>query len=185
MMTNEESKELLRELFIAFPYAGDFLQKSTYPAETHAAWCKMLCGVDIRYARAAIDKWTSGELSPPDKPWEMGMLPLKIRAVAATIADKAAQAERQRKVQEESDYRSQARGRSNCGRLMQCSLDAGSMYRDGLLTAQRNKEIVAELCSQVGRSDGQVDVPIEIQEWRRRGSKSIVKFDDIHQAVAG
>jgi hypothetical protein len=177
-MTNDEAKEVLRDVFISFPYMHRYLNDCADADATHAEWCRMLQGINIDCAKAAVCKWKSGEVAPPDKPWEMGMLPLKLRAVAGKIADLAAKEERYRSTQTETVHRTQSRSRSNVGRLMRCSLDAGEMYKSGLISAERNKEIVDDLISQRGNTD--CIVPPEIEEWRRRGSKPAISFSDIH-----
>jgi hypothetical protein len=166
-MTQNEAAAIFANLFVAFPHMGDYVDKTPDPQATINEWKAMLGSVNHDAAKTAVARWKSGEAEVPDKPWELSLLPLKLRAVAGKIADERAKAERQRSIQAESDARLSAVKRSNCGALVRLSLVAGGMRRDGLLTDERNQEIVRELKSQVGRDDQEVRVPPEIAEYMR------------------
>lgn len=175
-MTPQESENVLRDVFIAFPYIHRYMNEVAEPQQTHAEWCKMLQPLPIVHVQRAVEKWKSGEVEPPSKPWEMGMLPLKLRAVAGKIADQAAKDDRYKTVQSETDQRTRSRGQSNLGRLMKCSMAAGEMLKSGLISESRNREIVADLGSQVGKSD--CIVPPEVQEFLRGRTKPLL-FSDV------
>ncbi len=176
-MTVDEAKEVFREIFIVFPHMHRYLNDCADADATLAEWCKMLGSVKLDHARLAVTRWKSGEADPPDKPWEMGLLPLKLRAVAGKIADQAAKAEKLRMVQAETEQRTRSRSKSNFGRLMQASLDNGEMYKIGLISEERNKEILKEIESQIGNSD--CILAPEIEAWRKSGRKGRLEFSDI------
>ncbi len=169
-MTPEQAKDIFEELFVTFPHTEEYVMRLTNPQATIEKWKHMILPVDFAFAKAAIKKWESGDVEPPDKPWELGMLPLKLRAVAGKIADDAAKQERLRLMQQETLQRTQSRSPSNLGQLLKCSLDSGAMLREGFITKERNKEIMQHLTAQIGQPD--VDVPREITEWRRGGNRS-------------
>lgn len=169
-MTPEQAKNIFEELFITFPHTEDYVMRLTNPQATVEKWKQMILSMDFVFAKAAIKKWESGDAEPPDKPWELGLLPLKLRAVAGRISDDAAKQERLRRMQDETLQRTQSRSPNNLGRLLKCSLDSGAMLREGFITRERNDEILRHLKSQIGEPD--VDVPREVEEWRRGGNRS-------------
>ena len=163
-MTPTEAKLIYDTVFEAFPYMRQFLSNTENPQATIDTWKKMILPLDFSHTSAAIDKWKSGEVEPPDKPWEMGMLPLKLRAVASKIADAAAKAEKLRETQEHTRERLVDRPRSKVGRLCKASLIAGGLRRDGVISDERNREIVADLKRQVFLAGDEVVLPPEVRE---------------------
>jgi hypothetical protein len=164
-MTPSEAKIIYDAIFEAFPYMSQYLKASPTPQATIDTWKKMILPLDFSHTSAAIDKWKSGEVEPPDKPWEMGMLPLKLRAVASKIADAAAKAEKLRETQQHTRERLVDRPRSKVGRLCKASLIAGGLRRDGVISDERNREIVADLKRQVFLAGDEVVLPPEVREF--------------------
>jgi hypothetical protein len=172
-MSPEQARLTFDAIFLAFPYMEDWLDKTTSPQATIDEWKKMILPLKYEYTSAAIDKWKSGEVEPPDKPWEMGMLPLKLRAVASKIADAAAKAEKLRETQQHTRERLVDRPRSKVGRLCKASLIAGSLRRDGVISDDRNREIVADLKRQVFLAGDEVILPPEVREFMNARSTTL------------
>jgi hypothetical protein len=171
-MTPAEAKMTYDTIFEAFPYMRDWLEKTSTAQATIDEWKRMILPLRYDHALAAIGKWKAGELDPPDKPWEMGMLPLKIRAVASKIADAAAKTEKDRKLVSDTQARLAATKRSIFPRLLRLSLVSGAALRDGQITSERNKEIVADLLSQLAAGCDDVREPEELKSYLRRRSQS-------------
>jgi hypothetical protein len=163
-MTPAEAKLTYDTIFEAFPYMSQYLKASPTPQATIDEWKRMILPLNFDHTKAAIDKWKSGEVEVPDKPWEMGLLPLKLRAVASKIADAAAKSQKLRETQEHTRERLVDRPRSKVGRLCKASLIAGGMRRDGLISDERNREIVADLKRQVFLAGDEVRLPPEVRD---------------------
>jgi hypothetical protein len=169
-MTPVEAKLIYDTVFEAFPYMRSFLANTENPQATIDTWKKMILPLKFAHASAAVDKWKAGELSPPDKPWEMGMLPLKIRAVASKISDAAAKTEKDKKLVSDTQERLAATKRSIFPRLLRLSLVSGAALRDGQITTERNKEIVADLLRQLAGNRDDVEEPEELKSYIRHRS---------------
>lgn len=169
-MTPTEAKLTYDTIFEAFPYMRTFLNNTETPQATIDTWKQMILPLHFAHATAAIDKWKSGEVEPPEKPWEMGMLPLKLRAVASKIADAAAKTQKLRETQEHTRERLTDRPRSKVGRLCKASLIAGGLRRDGVISDERNREIVADLKRQVLLAGDEVVLPPEVREFMQRST---------------
>ncbi len=166
-MNREQAVQIYRELFVAFPHMHDALNRAESPDETFEAWCKMLVDVNCESAQVAIGKWKSGSLEPPEKPWEVSLLPLKIKAVAGTIEMRKAKQDRQEALHRETIARNTARPRGNFAELMRVAMRAGHLHRDGLISDAENKSIVRDLQSQLSQNNTSVEVPIAVQRlWR-------------------
>jgi hypothetical protein len=170
-MTVTEAQRLYESLFVAFPYFAEWIGKQPSREATLDEWCEMLRTVKLEHAQQAVGLWKAGELDPPDKPWEMGMLPLKIRAVASKIADRAAKTEKDRKLVSDTQERLAATKRSIFPRLLRLSLVSGAALRDGQITSERNKEIVADLLSQLAAGRDDVKEPEELKSYLRKRSQ--------------
>lgn len=164
-MTPTEAKQTYDTIFEAFPYMSQYLKASPTPQATIDEWKRMILPLRYDHATAAIDKWKSGASEVPDKPWEMGLLPLKLRAVASWIADAEAKSKRLHATQEHTEERLVDRPRSKVGRLCKASLIAGGMRRDGLISDERNREIVADLKRQVFLAGDDVTLPAEVRDY--------------------
>jgi hypothetical protein len=164
-MTPREAQAIFERLFVAFPYWGEYLEKQPNTQGTMGEWCRMLSAVKKEHADAAVGKWLSGEIEPPDKPWEVGMLPLKIRAMAGKIADAAAKRQKTEAMERMTEERLQTVKRSTFPRLLRMSLVSGYMLRDGLITEERNSEILADLMRQLESKTDEVDEPEEIRNY--------------------
>jgi hypothetical protein len=170
-MTPSEAKLIYDTVFEAFPYMRSFLGNTENPQATIDTWKEMILPLNFAHAQQAVGLWKSGELEPPDKPWEMGMLPLKIRAVASKIADAAAKTEKDRKLVSDTQERLAATKRSIFPRLLRLSLVSGAALRDGQITSERNKEIVADLLSQLAAGRDDVREPEELKSYLRKRSQ--------------
>jgi hypothetical protein len=169
IMTEREAEKILEMVFIAFPYAGEYLERSAYPQQTHAEWCRMLRDVDWKIAIVVVDRWKSGELAVPDKPWEMGMLPLKLKAVASRIADERAKRERIERMQAETRERMGLRsGHDNLPQAIRASLRLGSMLRDGKINEDRHNEILKDLLKQSCDRANAFRMPEELRRFVQR-----------------
>ena len=172
-MTPTEAKQTYDTIFEAFPYMSQYLKGSPTPQATIDEWKRMILPLRFDHAAAAVDKWKSGEVEVPDKPWEMGLLPLKLRAVASRIADVESKAKRLQATQEHTAERLVDRPRSKVGRLCKASLIAGGMRRDGLISEERNREIVADLKRQVFLAGDEVVLPQEVREFMNARSTTL------------
>jgi hypothetical protein len=171
-MSPEQTTTVFDSIFLAFPYIADWLEKTPTPQATIDEWKRMILPLRYEHAQQAVGLWKAGELEPPDKPWEMGMLPLKIRAVASKIADAAAKTEKDRKLVSDTQERLAATKRSIFPRLLRLSLVSGAALRDGQITSERNKEIVADLLSQLAAGRDDVKEPEELKSYLRKRSQS-------------
>jgi len=169
-MTPTEAKLIYDTIFEAFPYMRSFLSNTENPQATMDTWKEMILPLNFAYAQQSVTLWKAGELPPPDKPWEMGMLPLKIRAVASKIADAAAKTEKDRKLVSDTQERLAATKRSIFPRLLRLSLVSGAALRDGQITTERNKEIVADLLRQLACNRDDVEEPEELKTYIRHRS---------------
>jgi hypothetical protein len=164
-MTITEASAILDELFVAFPHLEDYVRKVANPQATIDEWKKMIATIRHDFASQAVAKMKSGQLEVPATPWDIALLPNKLRSYAGRIADDAARDAREAKVRFESQERQRPRSGANIGRLCRASLDAGAMLRDGVISEDRNREIVGELLGQIGRSD--FVCPADVEQWRQ------------------
>lgn len=186
-MTIQEAEQLYRKLFIAFPHMHRYLNDSALPDETLQEWCKMLAMVEQSIGEIVVQKWKSGEIDPPDKPWELGLLPLKIRAIAGRIADDRAKAERQRNLRSETEARHASQGKDNLGRATQLALYVGEMRRDGVITEERNAEIMKSIYEVIKRPSADIDTPADVREWlktQKRGRGALFANNVVRQEMS-
>jgi len=167
-MTPREAQAIFERLFVAFPYWGEYLDKQPNTEATMGEWCRMLSAVKKEHADVAIGKWLSGEIEPPDKPWEVGMLPLKIRAMAGKVADAQAKRQKTEAIERMTEERLKAVKRSTFPRLLRMSLVSGYMLRDGLISEERNAEILADLMRQLASQSDEVVEPEELRNYKAK-----------------
>jgi hypothetical protein len=163
-MTEREAEKILEMVFIAFPYAGEYLDRVPHPQQTHAEWCRMLRDVDWQLGIAVVERWKSGELAVPDKPWEMGMLPLKLKAVAGRLADERAKRQRIERMQAETRERMGIRsGHDNLPQAIRASMELGGMFRDGKIAKDRHDAIMKDLLRQACDREHAFRMPDELR----------------------
>lgn len=166
-MTLTEAQQVFRQLFIAFPHMHRFLNDSTDAEATLDQWCKMLARVEYGVGLAVVDRWKSGDLDPPDKPWELGMLPAKIRAVAGKMADERAKQERLDVLRQQSQQRNGRSGKDNLAQAIRVSMAAGDALKAGAITEARNREIVASLKRQTENRELDIVIPDDVRDYMK------------------
>lgn len=164
-MNITEAEQVFNELFISFPHMHRFLNDSASPEQTLDQWCHMLGRVEYATGMAVVDRWKAGDLDPPDKPWELGMLPAKIRAVASRMADERAKQERLDVLRQQSEERSGRSGKDNLAQAIRVAMAAGEAYRSGGITETRNNEIMKLLEKQICTPSVDVVVPQDVQNY--------------------
>lgn len=167
-MNTTEAEEVFNQLFLAFPHMHRFLNDSVSPEGTFEEWCKMLARVEYRVGLAVVERWKTGDLDPPDKPWELGMLPAKIRAVAGKMADERAKQERLDVLRQQSQQRSGRTGKDNLAQAIRVAMAAGDALKSGAITAERNKQIMDSLNRLVVKHDADIAIPDDVRDYVKK-----------------
>ena len=65
-MTPDEARKFLSEVaFVAFPSVREWLRSTDRPEETFTLWTKAMAAVSWTEGQAVIDRWLSGQITPP------------------------------------------------------------------------------------------------------------------------
>ncbi|NDF13211.1 MAG: hypothetical protein EB060_10425 [Proteobacteria bacterium] len=65
-MTPDEARRFLSEVaFVAFPSVREWLRSTEHPEETFTLWTKAMASVSWTEGQTVIDRWLSGQITPP------------------------------------------------------------------------------------------------------------------------
>ena len=65
-MSPDEARKFLTDVaFVAFPSVREWLRSTDRPEETFTLWTKAMAAVSWTEGQAVIDRWLSGQITPP------------------------------------------------------------------------------------------------------------------------
>ena len=93
-MTENQGKEQLQKVLVAYPSYREWLRGTETPNETFDAWCGMLAGCDAKDVSAVVSAIVRGDKPPVDKYDKPDALPRRIREAANLIRSKRNESKR-------------------------------------------------------------------------------------------
>jgi hypothetical protein len=166
-MTTDQAKAIYDRLFVAFPHLRSYVIGLDTAQETFDAWKEMLSDVPADLADECVTRAIKGVIDVPAKPWDIALLPGWVRQHVGRMqaaARNAAKVIGTRSLV--ADARAN-RGKDNLADLIDASLVAGAMYREGRIDADQNRQIVAMLVEQNKDPKQPARIPEVIyQEWQ-------------------